>query len=286
MLKILKSPYPCVYGQKVNFITSLCIGIFVALFLVVFEPFNISESKDNFRVLKSAGFGLVSFIVLLVFYFIVPKIFKDFFKEKNYTLGKDIIASAGLIFLVGIANAVYSQCVLNQNANSSIWIMIWQTFLVGIFPLSFLSLLQYNRQLKANLKVSKDIQLSKPQSQTEEGLNSEPQYFSISGDQENDKIELNDLLYLESDGNYVNLNYLNNGIVSKSLQRVTLKSIESENAFTNILRCHRSYIVNLDQIEDVRGNAQGLKLSLKNCEDSVPVSKKYIPAFKRYFRRG
>ena len=283
MLSILKSPYPCIYGQKENFFVALSIGLFVAIFLLVFQPFSIAESGDILKTLKTAGFGLVSFVVMLFYYFIPPRIFVSFFKERNYTFGKDLLLSAGLILLIGLANGVYAQFVLHVNALVSIWLMIWQTFLVGIFPLAFLSLFQYNRLLNANLKASKEIVLPAPHEPTESNEKPILQYFSISGDQEEKQIELNDFLYLESDGNYAFLHQKNNGPVSKTMYRTTLKSIELENTFPNVFRCHRSYIINLDQVKEVKGNAQGLKLSLKDSEDIVPVSKKYIPAFKKYF---
>jgi len=283
MFSILKSPYPCMFGQKENFITALAIGCFVPIFLLVFQPFGISESPGETSVYVTIGFGFVSFVVLLIFYFIFPKIFKGFFNEKEYTLGKDIIASIILILLIGLANGLYAQFVFYEAADMSIWLMIWQTFLVGIFPLLFLSVLQHNRQLKINLKASEDIKLPKQNEKVKLEEMHESQYFFISGDKQKEKMALNDILYLESEGNYAYLNHLKEDALVKSLHRTTLKSVESENLFPNIFRCHRSYIVNLDNVIEVKGNAQGLKLTLKECEDYVPVSKKYIPAFKKYF---
>lgn len=283
MLAILKSPYPCIFGQKENVIAAVASGIFVAVFLLAFEPFGISESKDEFRNLKSIGYGFVTFFVMLFYYFSIPRLFTEFFDEKSYTLGKDIIASVGLILLIGLANGIYAKFFLNEPITLTLFGMMWQTFLVGIFPLTVLSLLQFNRQLKANLKTSEEIQLSAQKSQVMVKTSSGPKYFFISSEEEKKKIQLKDLLYLESKGNYAHLNQLIEGSVVRSLHRTTLKFIEEENTFPNIQRCHRSYIVNLNQVIDVSGNAQGLKLSLRHSEDVVPVSKKYIPVIKKYF---
>lgn len=283
MFPILKSPYPCIYGQKENFITALVIGVFVPVFLLVFKPFGMSEAQGDNTVIITIGFGIVSFVVMLVFYFILPKIFKGFYKEKDYTLGKDIVASMVLILLIGLANSLYAQFVFYEGEEVSIIIMFWQTFLVGIFPLLILSIMQHNRQLKINLKASEDIQLPNSEDRVELEKKHESQYFYISGDKKKEKITLNDILYLESEGNYAYLNHLKDDMLVKSLHRTTLKAVESENVFPNVFRCHRSYIVNLDHVIEVKGNAQGLKLTVKDCDEHVPVSKKYIPAFKKYF---
>lgn len=280
MRSLLNSPYPCVYGQKENFFTALAIGVFVATFLIVFQPFSIAESNDSFRVFKTAGFGAVSFIILLFFYFVVPKLFKNFFQEKNYTLGKDLIASTALILMIGLANGVYAQFVLHQEALVSIGVMIWHTFLVGIFPLTFLSLIQYNQQFKNNLKVSKEIQI--PNS-TEKNIELEEQPFIIPGSTTETQLNFRNILYLESDSNYIFVNSIENQKTSRSIHRATLKSIEEKNPLSNLFRCHRSFIVNLDHIKEVSGNAQGLRLSITDSDDQVPVSKKYISAFKDHF---
>lgn len=280
MRSILNSPYPCMFGQKENFFTALAIGVFVATFLIVFQPFSISESEDSFRVLKTAGFGVVSFIVLLFFYFVIPSIFKKFFDEKNYTLGKDLIASIGLILMIGLANGIYAQFVLHEEALVSIGVMIWQTFLVGIFPLTFLSLIQYNQQFRINMKASKEIKIPNA-SEESNYLNKQP--FIIPGSVKAINLDFRNIRYLESDGNYVFINSIEDHKSVKTIHRATLKSIEEKNGLPNLFRCHRSYIINLDHITEVSGNAQGLKLSIKECADHVPVSKKYIPAFKEHF---
>ena len=38
-------------------------------------------------------------------------------------------------------------------------------------------------------------------------------------------------------------------------------------------RCHRTYLVNLDRVGHVSGNAQGYKLHLEGIDNLVPVSR-------------
>jgi DNA-binding LytR/AlgR family response regulator len=38
-------------------------------------------------------------------------------------------------------------------------------------------------------------------------------------------------------------------------------------------RCHRMYLVNLQRVISVSGNAQGLKLQLDGLEEAIPVSR-------------
>lgn len=283
MLSILNSPFPSNYDVKESVYIALGIGLFVGSFLIIFQPFGISEYREDRLNLKLAGFGVVSFLVVLGYYLAAPRIFKNFFAEKNYTLGKDILASAVLILFVALGNGLYAQFVLEQDVFGSFWKLIYQTLGVGIFPLTVVSLLQHSRQMKMNLRASEEINSIRDQGSVKPKKNEVPTYFLIPGEKEKKQILSENILYLESKGNYAYLNQLEDGVVLQSLHRSTLKNIEVENAFHDIIRCHRSFIVNLSQVINVSGNAQGLKLSFEHSADVVPVSKKYIPVVKKYF---
>ena len=72
--------------------------------------------------------------------------------------------------------------------------------------------------------------------------------------------------------------------LKKVTYRVTLSSFEAQlEKSSGLVRCHRSYLVNLKNVENISGNAQGLKLELKNQSEMVPVSRKYIPIVRQFF---
>jgi DNA-binding LytR/AlgR family response regulator len=62
---------------------------------------------------------------------------------------------------------------------------------------------------------------------------------------------------------------------------LTLSRFEKQIADStlNVMKTHRSYVVNLDAIEDVKGNAQGFLLKLYGAEELVPVSRNNINDF-------
>jgi DNA-binding LytR/AlgR family response regulator len=102
-------------------------------------------------------------------------------------------------------------------------------------------------------------------------------------------IKKENLLYLESAENYVNICYLNKGKVSKYLLRDTLKKIEESFSGTEIIRCHRSYMVNFEKVKVIRKDRDGLKLEFDNPSvTDIPVSKTYINAvmstFSKYYQ--
>lgn len=99
-------------------------------------------------------------------------------------------------------------------------------------------------------------------------------------------IKKEDLLYLEAAENYVNICYLNKGKVSKYLLRETLKKSEEIFSGTEIIRCHRSYIVNFEKVKVIRKDKDGLKLELDNQSVSdIPVSKTYVNSVMQTFSK-
>jgi hypothetical protein len=84
------------------------------------------------------------------------------------------------------------------------------------------------------------------------------------------------LIYIESADNYICIWYLKNETLKKQLLRITMKDISEQLADTNIVRCHRSYMVNLDLVKVMRREKENLflELGVANVKE-IPISKTY-----------
>lgn len=84
------------------------------------------------------------------------------------------------------------------------------------------------------------------------------------------------LLYIESADNYICIWYQKNEILKKQLLRITMKEISEQLAETNVVRCHRSYMVNLDLVKVMRREKENLFLELGMPHiKEIPISKTY-----------
>lgn len=84
------------------------------------------------------------------------------------------------------------------------------------------------------------------------------------------------LYYIESADNYVNIHYLNKGKINNFMLRNSLKNIDELFGTKNLLRCHRSYIVNFDKVKILRKSDDGLRLDFDNENiPNIPVSRTY-----------
>lgn len=84
------------------------------------------------------------------------------------------------------------------------------------------------------------------------------------------------LLYIESADNYVCIWYTKNDQLKKQLLRITMREVCEQMAETNIIRCHRSYMVNLDLVKVMRREKENLflELGVPNVKE-IPISKTY-----------
>jgi len=99
-------------------------------------------------------------------------------------------------------------------------------------------------------------------------------------------VQLDDLLYLEAADNYVSVHYLQRDKLKRFMVRNAMKTFEEQFHNSNIIRCHRSFMVNLDKVEVIRKEKDGLHLELDTDPPiSLLVSKTYVKAVMETFSK-
>jgi LytTr DNA-binding domain-containing protein len=89
-------------------------------------------------------------------------------------------------------------------------------------------------------------------------------------------IKQNNLLYLKAADNYIFIYYRDKDKTGKFLLRNTLAKLDAELENENLIRCHRSYIVNLGAVKLLSRESDGMKLELEHDEGLlIPISKTY-----------
>jgi DNA-binding LytR/AlgR family response regulator len=78
---------------------------------------------------------------------------------------------------------------------------------------------------------------------------------------------------VEADDNYSTITWRQADGIQKRLLRINLKNIESQLDNSFALRCHRSFIVNVNAISAISGNTNGYKLRIQGTDFAIPVSR-------------
>ena len=90
-------------------------------------------------------------------------------------------------------------------------------------------------------------------------------------------VNSSNLYYLESDDNYIIVRYTDSkGDLKRYMIRCKMKTVEESFKGSDLVRCHRKYIVNMDKVKVLRKEKDGYELDLDNDTiPPIPVSKTY-----------
>ena len=99
-------------------------------------------------------------------------------------------------------------------------------------------------------------------------------------------LHISHLLFIEAVGNYVKVCHLRDGQVRTDMLRATMKQMEETlKGYPMIVRCHRAFLVNLGQVEQIISHSGSTQLLIKNCHESLPVSRSNMAQVKAAIKR-
>jgi hypothetical protein len=90
-------------------------------------------------------------------------------------------------------------------------------------------------------------------------------------------VKLDNLYYIKAEDNYINVFYQRSGTIASYMLRCKMKTIEDNCVdSSSLMRCHRSYIVNIKKVSVLHNEADGFVIDFeREGLDSIPVSKTY-----------
>lgn len=275
----LSKPYYFNPSIKFKLKTSLILGLFVFLFLYIFKPFYLS-SLEGFLLEYTSGIGVFTSLGVFLVMTVSPLIFTDYFNEDKWTVGRNMLLIVISMLFIGTV-LWYCASIYKDDkgiTDVSLPLFLFYTFLVGVIPVFFAVYLnEKNERLKRRKKAS-DIRIHKKKKLLEKEKNIAIKVIIYSENKkENLSFEIKNLVYITSQGNYASFFLMeeNNELKEKVL-RVTLTKIDKElDAYSKVIRCHKSYIVNTNYITDISGNARGYQLQSDIVSFDIPVSRSF-----------
>ena len=287
MRSFLQQPYP--FGDNVRRKLAFCggVGLFVSLFLAVFEPFGFDELPSSTKWRHALLFGFVTFLISSFFQIALPKFFPKPFREEVWRSWKEIVYLLTTTLFIGAGNYGLMLILYPQNTELANFLRAELiTLQVGIFPICFIvfkkQITMYRRYATEARAVTEDMHTEEKSLKVEEAAVNVAKIV-LRGDNQKEELVLfpNDLFFISSADNYVQIRYLQEGVQKSMLMRSTLKKMEEQLApASSFFRCHRMYIVNLKLVSTVTGNAQGLKLHLPGLDEQIPVSRNLTETVK------
>ena len=286
--------------EKNNLIVQVTISVLFAIaFLAVYVPLSDTttawfslEDKDKF-------IYTAFFIIFSTIFLILSRVMMFYMSKRliRFTLPKFILWNIGEIILIGLFHAYISLGIMHVEEHTQALIIgksILVTFIALGFPfivtdLSF-ALLDAQRVLNIARRViqsnENNIKPAPKPAPSENIVTENPDIINFHDYAGTLKftVKLENIYYIKAEGNYVNVFYNNKGGISSFVLRNKIQAIADEFAGTPLMRCHRTYIVNSNNIKLIRTEVDGYFIDFNQPGlESVPISKTYSEKIAKRF---
>ena len=281
----LNEPFPFYFNSEFqNLLLGLGVALFSFGFFQIFQPFGMSDEYCTPTV--SGWFSVITFVVLGFNMTVLPRAFPGVFDPDRFTLWKFELFNVWHILTVALGCALYGWFVIREPLSPNFLhyygVDVFRTFTVGLIPLFFLTFAIRNRMLRANLREA-EAATARLMSRREPEPAANGAFDGLEGRriviqaETQDSLELPSgaFLYAEADDNYARIHWTEDGDFHQKLMRLPLKFLEEqlEREGEQFMRVHRSFLVDLSRVEQVRGNASGYKLYFDETDTEIPVSR-------------
>jgi len=281
----MNSKIPSYLTDKNNIIRLILFtAAFALLFINIFKPFG---SRDWYKISDLKFFIFASLIVLVGMLVVVISriIMLAYVRKHSINYGQYALWVLAEILSMSMFYALFTKFIPKENAQRDfVEIFDDSTFhasLILLLPYAILWLyFSWRDKIHMLEKLSQEEHPAEVPKKSLVAFLDEKGELKIS-------IMLENLLYVDSADNYATIHYLNKSKLSHFLIRNSLKWME-ENLTTDspLVRCHRSFIVNLDKVKVLRKTKDGffLELDAINTPD-IPVSKTYYERVMNKFSK-
>lgn len=261
--------------QFIAFVSTFSTG-----FLILFQPFGVNNYDPTHTIrpefiLFMALFGLVMAGVLALNEFLLaPWLFRkrNAFQLLAWTAWTLLLLSSTSFLFYNFLGGFHDWFFSSYRG------FLWDVSNMEIIPIAMAYLYFYSRRAYHKLQ---ELKQKHQRDISQNAL----VFFESDNGKERFAVHWGQLLYLESEDNYVAVIYLENGSVRKKLIRSTLKKLERAFAGSPLIRCHRSFMANMLQVVQAEGNLHQLKLTLQEGIGPVPVSRNYVPGVNSCLER-
>ena len=274
-------PYIYEKGNVIRLI--IFTSVFALLFINIFQPFGSRTWYPNVSDFKYFVFSSLIILTGMLVVVISRLIMLAYTKKHTVRYWQFALWILAEILAMSLFYSLFTKYIPKEGLNRDFMDIIHKstvnTSLILLLPYS-ISWLYFSWR-------EKNIQLEKIQNQ-ENTADSQIKNLLAFPDEKGElkiSVMIDNLLYIDSADNYATIHYLNKSKSSQYLIRNSLKWMEENlTKETPLVRCHRSYIVNLDKVKVLRKTKTGIfiELDTENTPD-IPVSKTYYEKFMSKF---
>ena len=290
-------------GHKETISIRFISTVFMVLAIAIFKPFGLEawQWQAYIHLLCIFALGMFSCFLTEVILRYIVRMPRSYDRGVSYIIGRNLRFQCINTPLVSLLICLYRHLAMSSlvegnklslsNYLETLVIIAFLSFAIGLywrfkFRSRYLAAeLEETRQLNEQLKKLQTSNVGVPR-QAEESLLAgdikQDSRITLEGTtNEHVTLDITDLLYIEAVGNYVKVVNKKDGEVHTNMLRATMKQIEDAlQTYPMIVRCHRAFMVNLGQVEQISSNSRAIQLVMRHSHDAIPVSRSNVNKLK------
>ncbi len=253
---------------------------FAFLFIIIYKPFNVEHWAEVSRFVFIAC--VLGIVLLGMSIAAISRIIMCYYaKQRFITYLKYVVWSFIELVLMSVAFTICSTLTgVQLDIAEAFEKSLLNTSLILLIPyivcITALTLQDRNERLR---QIEDDYDKAMQQRADVRGIIS---FYDERGELQL-SVTKDNLLYIESADNYINIWYMKGNQPKKLMLRNTLKRTAELLADTQVMRCHRGFMVNMEQVKVLRREKDNfyLELGIEGVKD-IPVSKTYGDAVMKW----
>ena len=278
----MKNKIPTYFYSKTNSWWLIAgTAIFSELFIIIFEPFRSRVLVDNdweYLLWTTVVVGIAMAVIG------ISRCVMYFYGKRK---GISIVGYAIWLFVeVGVITLIFSLMLMlafRYVAQEYEWtfFVLYKDIMLGT---AFTLFMPYTILLLCFAYINAKNELARLTTASEPNVQPDMYHFYDERGELKLSVKPDMVYYIESADNYVTIYYINGSKLDKLMIRNTLKNIEWRFRDKGLVRCHRSYIINIRRVSVIRKQDSDVVVDFADERVPViPVSKGYSDIIMQYF---
>lgn len=248
--------FPFDSAIKHHFLIALGLAIWIFIFLYFTEPLDVNELTSSEKLMYLPFYGIVGAICYIIVLPVQQILHKK--NDKQWFLFQEIVFLS-IFIIVGLllSRNFYLYIVMYGEDNPySLWYYIKSIYspaVITILPIVFIGRWSFGKYKNKKLEDQKIV-------------------IKGTGNYESLRLFFNQILYIQSSDNYIEVSYLDAQKIKKQLIRNKLSVITID--FPELLQTHRSFLVNPYHFKQWKTERGKMSILLTNHIE-IPISKTY-----------
>lgn len=251
----------------------------IFLFLILYRPVEIHSSTFLSVEVTMLLYSLLSAVTIYLMIVGFKKISRNMEAGENWNLLKELASI--ILLMIGLGSVIFLSAFIIEEPGdrwnlSTYFDSLIRTALVGLIPFLFFTVF--------NLKYLAESSLFRAKMPDVEPEREELISIDTPLKKEELKFYPSQLIYAESQGNYLKVVLEKEQQVKEIQVRCSISGFEEQcSSIPFIMRIHRAFIININKIDEARGNSLGYRLKIESINSEIPVSRGYADKFKSQF---